>query len=107
MLGLLSFPTWLVHIGSITEWLTAMALFYYVGKRMNNVYLRRMPWVMIPYMLSGLCAIIYHISSDTWNWVNEWQTYLTFIGSCCFAAWAFLLLRSLTANKGTKEVKRG
>ncbi len=108
MIGLLSIPTWIIHFGSVIEWMSAMTLFYFVGRRLHNVWLQRMPLAMIPYLLSGFCALIYHMSYDTWNWINEWQSYLTFLGSCCFALWAFLLLRSITApQKSQKEGRRG
>ncbi|MEI6046040.1 MAG: DUF2499 domain-containing protein [Chloroflexota bacterium] len=115
MIGLLSIPTWIVHLGSIAEWSVAMLLFYLLGRKLNNVWLRRMPLVMIPYMLSGLCAIIYHITIDEWKAINVAQSYLTLIGSCCFALWAFLFLRSIEAElkqkprqtPQKKEVQRG
>lgn len=53
---------------------------------------------MLPYGLSGLCAIAYHISYDTINFFSDVQAYLTFAGSCAFALWAFLMLRDLTAR---------
>ncbi len=98
MIGLLSIPTWIVHLGSVLEWATAMLLFWLAGRKLNNVWLKRMPLAMIPFMLSGWCAIIYHISYDQWDWINQIQAYLTFTGSCCFALWAFLFFRSLTAK---------
>lgn len=114
MIGLLSIPTWIIHISSVLEWGVAMLLFYVVGRKLNNVWLRRMPLAMVPYMLSGVCAIAYHITEDEWDGFNTAQSYLTLAGSTCFAIWAFLLLRSLTeakakANTRTihKEGRRG
>ncbi len=76
-----------------------MLFFYMVGRKLDSVWLRRMPLAMIPYMLSGVCAIIYHVSADEWAGFNTAQSYLTFTGSCCFALWAFLFLRDLTEKK--------
>lgn len=95
MLGLMSVPTWLVHLSGVAEWLLAMLLFWTLGRKLNNVWLKRMPLAMLPYMLSGWCAIAYHITYDSWEGLNVAQGFLTFLGSCCFALWAFLLLRSL------------
>ena len=105
MIGLLSIPTWIIHISSVAEWGLAMWLFWRVGQRLKNVWLRRMTLAMVPYMLSGWCAIVYHISYDEWGWLNDVQAYLTFAGSCCFSLWAFLLLRDLTRRQ--KAVRRG
>jgi hypothetical protein len=104
MIGLLSIPTWIIHISSVIEWGLAMLLFLVVGRKLNNVWLRRMPVAMVPYMLSGLCAIAYHMSEDEWEWLNSAQSYLTLTGSCCFALWAFLLLRSLTEAKSKAKL---
>ncbi|HEX2910788.1 MAG TPA: DUF2499 domain-containing protein [Chloroflexia bacterium] len=99
MIGLLSIPTWIIHFSSVIEWALAMLLFWQVGRKLHNIWLQRMSFVMIPYMLSGWCAIIYHMSADEWGWLNDTQAYLTFAGSSCFALWAFLVLRSLTNSK--------
>ncbi len=103
MIGLLSVPTWIIHIGSIVEWVVAMWLFWKVGRKLNNVWLKRMPLVMLPYGISGLCAIAYHISYDQWDGFSVAQTWLTFFGSCCFALWAFMLLRSLPPRKPVRK----
>ncbi len=114
MIGLLSVPNWIIHISSVLEWALAMWLFWLVGKKTGNIWFKRMALAMLPYMLSGWCAIIYHIGYDEWAWLNDVQAYLTFTGSCCFTLWAFLLLRSVTARqkaveagRARKEARRG
>lgn len=79
-----------------------MLLFWLVGRKLNNIWLKRMPLAMIPYTLSGFCALIYHVTLDEWEWLSEVQAYLTFSGSCCFALWAFLLLRDVTKQHQSK-----
>lgn len=61
---------------------------------------------MLPYGLSGLCAIAFHISYDTINFFSDAQAYLTFAGSCAFALWAFLILRDLTAQLPQKSAAK-
>ncbi len=110
MIGLLSVPTWLIHISSVVEWGVAMLLFWLVGRKLNNIWLRRMPLAMLPYMLSGWCALIYHMSLDEWGWLNDIQAYLTFSGSCCFCIWAWLLLKDVEKQsrlRSEKAVRRG
>jgi len=102
MIGLLSIPTWIIHLSSVFEWGLAMVFFYLVGRKLDNVWLRRMTLAMLPYMLSGFCALAYHISLDEWTLLETAQSYLTFAGSCCFALWAFLMLRSLTEAKAAR-----
>lgn len=99
MIGLLSIPTWIIHFGSVIEWGVAMGLFYMVGRYKGNVWFKRMPLFMLPYGLSGLCAIAFHLTEDTATFFNDAQAYLTLTGSCAFAAWAWLLLRDLTKVK--------
>ncbi|MZP31295.1 DUF2499 domain-containing protein [Heliobacterium undosum] len=93
--GFLSLPTWFVHIASLIEWAIAVVLVYQLGQRLNQVWLQRLPWAMIPYMLSGVCAIWYHVTYDTQQWLSDAQSYLTFLGSTAFGVWAFFFLRSL------------
>ncbi|MBM7866472.1 DUF2499 domain-containing protein [Heliobacterium gestii] len=93
--GFLSLPTWVVHIASLVEWAVAIVFVYRLGQRLHQVWIQRLPWVMIPYMLSGFCAIWYHLTYDTQTWLSDAQSYLTFIGSTSFGVWAFFFLRSL------------
>jgi hypothetical protein len=60
---------------------------------------------MIPYMLSGWCAIAYHITYDTMEVLNLVQAILTFAGSCAFALWSFLFFRDLK-NSPLPKLKR-
>ncbi|WP_170270298.1 DUF2499 domain-containing protein [Heliorestis acidaminivorans] len=99
----LSLPTWIVHFASLIEWGIAMLFFYMIGKKSDNIWFRRMPLAMIPYLLSGFFAIFYHLTHDTVQWLSDIQGYLTFLGSLCFALWGYLYLRSLTG----RYVKRG
>ncbi len=103
MIGLLSIPTWIIHFGSVIEWGVAMALFYMVGRYKGNVWFKQMPLFMLPYGLSGLCAIAFHLTEDTATFFNDAQAYLTLTGSCAFALWAWLLLRDLTKVKAQKS----
>ena len=101
---ILSLPTWIIHFGSVAEWGLAMLLFYSVGRKFDNVWLRRFPAFMLPYFVSGICAILFHVTDDTWLFFEVVQKYLTFLGSCCFALWGYMLLRSLTPTpKGRKR----
>ena len=77
-----------------------MGLFYMVGRYKGNVWFKRMPLFMLPYGLSGFCAIAFHLTEDTATFFNDAQAYLTLMGSCAFAVWAWLLLRDLTKVKG-------
>jgi hypothetical protein len=103
MLDFMSIPTWIVHLSGVAEWFLAMWLFWVLGRKLNNKWLKLMPLFMLPYMLSGWCAIAYHITYDTWEIFNQIQAILTFAGSCAFALWAFLLLRDLPK---TPKLKR-
>ncbi|MBC9786354.1 DUF2499 domain-containing protein [Heliobacterium chlorum] len=94
MLGLLSLPTWFVHFASLIEWAMAIYFIYMIGQKLNNIWLKRMPWAMLPYMLSGVCAIWYHFTYDTVGWLSDAQSYLTFLGSACFGVWGYFFLRS-------------
>jgi len=56
----LSFPTWMVHISSLIEWLAAMGLVWRYADVSGNPRWKGLTWGMLPFHSSGLCAVTYH-----------------------------------------------
>jgi len=56
----LSFPTWMVHISSLIEWLAAMGLVWRYSEVSGNPRWKGLTWGMLPFHSSGLCAVTYH-----------------------------------------------
>lgn len=68
---LLSLPTWLIHILTISEWFTAMLLFYRDGHRIQRLELKRFALCVIPHLFGGLC--IYRRPPETRSHQSRWE----------------------------------
>ncbi|PIO47301.1 MAG: hypothetical protein CMR00_11030 [[Chlorobium] sp. 445] len=68
---LLSFPTWVVHISSMVEWVVASILLYRYGKFIGRKDIERFALLMLPHWSGGMCVIIYHLTGDSVEfWLN-------------------------------------
>jgi len=56
----LSFPTWLIHVSSLVEWLASMALVWQWGEHTGNPRWKGLTWGMIPLHTSGIVACTFH-----------------------------------------------
>lgn len=60
-LNALSFPTWMVHVSSLIEWLAAMVLVWRYAAVSGIEQWKGLTWGMLPLHTSGLCACTFHI----------------------------------------------
>ncbi|EPS69478.1 hypothetical protein M569_05288, partial [Genlisea aurea] len=56
----LSLPTWAVHVSSVVEWATAMALVWQYGERSGYESWKGLSWGMVPLLGGALCACTWH-----------------------------------------------
>uniref|UniRef100_A0A0E0IJ89 Uncharacterized protein n=1 Tax=Oryza nivara TaxID=4536 RepID=A0A0E0IJ89_ORYNI len=56
----LSLPTWAVHISSVAEWVTAMALVWDYGERTGLQGWKGLSWGMVPLLGGAMCACTWH-----------------------------------------------
>ncbi|CAN0292458.1 unnamed protein product [Pylaiella littoralis] len=88
----LSFPTWMVHVSSLIEWLAAMT---YIWSRFADVSglqeWKGLTWGMLPLHTSGLIACTYHIFYNSPELISlvAMQAGLTCFGNAtmAFATW--------------------
>lgn len=78
---LLSWPTWLIHLLTVTEWGTAMWLFWRQGQLLGRRELRVFALCMTPHLFAGLSILLFHASTDTQRWLIELSRTLSFSGS--------------------------
>lgn len=87
----LSFPTWIVHVSSLLEWLAAMGLVWQYGVSTGRPQWKGLVWGMLPLHTSGICACTYHIfyNSSSLNGLVALQAALTCFGNAtmAFATW--------------------
>ncbi|MDW8465050.1 MAG: DUF3593 domain-containing protein [Chloroherpetonaceae bacterium] len=80
---LLSFPTWVVHISSMVEWLAAAVLLHQYGKAVGRKDIEQFAWLMLPHWTGGLCVIIYHLTTDSVEFWLDASKVVNLVGSIC------------------------
>ncbi|MBB1073348.1 DUF3593 domain-containing protein [Rhodoferax sp. 4810] len=78
---LLSFPTWCIHLLTVTEWLVAIRLFYQYGLKIQQPALCQLAYSMVPHLIAGGLILLFHASGDQWTLVLNVARVLTFCGS--------------------------
>ncbi|PXF41372.1 Ycf49-like protein [Gracilariopsis chorda] len=83
----LSFPTWIIHVSSLVEWLVAMGLVWEYSERSRNERWKGLTWGMVPLHTSGICACTYHLfyNAPSLSVLVLLQAALTFVGNCSMA----------------------
>ena len=91
----LSFPTWLIHISSIIEWIFAIFVINKISQfKKYNVFF----WLciaMIPNLIGGMCAITWHIydNQNSLYGLVTLQGLFTFIGNSTLAMASFTIFK--------------
>ncbi|GFP86471.1 ycf49-like protein [Phtheirospermum japonicum] len=87
----LSLPTWAVHVSSVVEWATAMALVWQYGEKSGYESWKGLSWGMVPLLGGALCACTWHFfyNSESLEVLVALQAALTVIGNVtmCIAAY--------------------
>lgn len=87
----LSIPTWIIHISSVVEWLTAIWLVWTYGEVTKNQNWRWFALAMLPALVSAMCAITWHFfdNSPQLEWLVTLQATMTVVGNTTvwIAAW--------------------
>jgi len=92
---LLSIPTWIIHLLTVSEWLAALLLIHRYGVRIGRPGLRLFALAMLPHLVGGLLVLAFHASGDRLDGLLDTARLFTFFGSLCLlAATLWLLLRS-------------
>ncbi|ESQ15302.1 MAG: DUF3593 domain-containing protein [Thiohalocapsa sp. PB-PSB1] len=61
---LLSLPTWIIHLLTVSEWFAAILFIHRYGSRAQRPQLRWFAYAMIPHLCAGLMLLGFHASSD-------------------------------------------
>jgi Protein of unknown function (DUF2499) len=87
----LSLPTWIIHISSVLEWITAMSLIFTYSERFDRPYWRNLSWGMLPALVSAMCACVWHFfdNAPSLEWLVLLQGATTLLGNTtmAIAAW--------------------
>ena len=87
----LSFPTWMVHISSVIEWIAAIVLVWQFAEITGWGAWRSLSWAMLPALVSAMCACTWHFfdNAPVLEWLVTVQAAMTLLGNVtlCGAAW--------------------
>ena len=91
---LLSLPTWIIHLLTVSEWLAAILLIRRYALRIGRPGLRIFAYAMLPHLAAGLLVLAFHASGDRATGLLTASRLMTFLGSLCLLAATLLLLRT-------------
>ncbi|SDX32784.1 Protein of unknown function [Allochromatium warmingii] len=94
---LLSGPTWIIHLLTVSEWAIAMGIFWRYGQVLQRAELQIFALCMGPHLLSGLLILGFHFSGDTMRSLLELSRLTNCIGSLLLLAATATLLPALRA----------
>jgi hypothetical protein len=87
----LSIPTWVIHVSSVIEWITAIWLIWLYAEASGNLAWRSLSFGMLPALVSAMCACTWHLFDNTvaLEWLVTLQAATTLIGNItmCLAGW--------------------
>ncbi|XP_058215391.1 uncharacterized protein LOC131326576 isoform X2 [Rhododendron vialii] len=92
----LSLPTWAIHVSSVVEWITAMALVWQYGEKSGNESWKGLSWGMVPLLGGAFCACTWHFfyNSEALQILVALQAALTVIGNATMCIAAFRIYKS-------------
>ncbi|XP_068317065.1 uncharacterized protein [Pyrus communis] len=101
----LSLPTWAIHVSSVVEWITAMALVWQYGEKSGFESWKGLSWgclmVYVPLLGGALCACTWHFfyNSESLEVLVALQAALTVIGNATMCIAAYRIYRSSERSK--------
>ncbi|XP_031258225.1 LOW QUALITY PROTEIN: uncharacterized protein LOC116116259 [Pistacia vera] len=92
----LSLPTWVVHVSSVVEWITAMALVWQYGEKSEYEAWKGLSWGMVPLLGEAFCACTWHFfyNSESLEVLVALQAAFTVIGNATMCNAAFQIYKS-------------
>ncbi|OKH18575.1 DUF2499 domain-containing protein [[Limnothrix rosea] IAM M-220] len=101
----LSFPTWMVHVSSVLEWIMAIWLIYTYGQLTDDKSWTALSWGMLPSLVSAMCACTWHFfdNAESLEWLVTTQAATTVIGNITLCLGAWWVWRSPKIDNSTAE----
>jgi hypothetical protein len=91
---LLSLPTAIIHLLTVSEWLAAVLLLRRYAIVAGFPRLRVFAYAMLPHLVAGLLVLSFHASGDRAQWLLEGSRLMTFLGSLSLLCATLLMLRT-------------
>ncbi|KAL2630195.1 hypothetical protein R1flu_014881 [Riccia fluitans] len=100
----LSLPTWIIHVASVAEWVTAMSLVWKYGDTPGKSAWKGLTWGMVPLLGGAMCACTWHFfyNAPSLEVLVVLQAFLTVVGN--FTMWiaAYRIWRSSQEKASVK-----
>ncbi len=100
----LSIPTWMIHVASVVEWITAIWLIWTYSEVTGNKAWRLLSLAMLPALVSAMCACTWHFfdNAPDLEWLVMLQAWTTVLGNFTLwgAAWWIWRTAQLTRPVG-------
>ncbi|XP_039136913.1 ycf49-like protein [Dioscorea cayenensis subsp. rotundata] len=92
----LSLPTWIIHISSVVEWITAMVLVWEYGEKSGFEAWKGLSWGMVPLLGGAMCACTWHFfyNSESLDILVALQGMLTVVGNLTMCIAAYRIFKS-------------
>ncbi|XP_010242164.1 PREDICTED: uncharacterized protein LOC104586574 [Nelumbo nucifera] len=92
----LSLPTWAIHVSSVVEWITAMALVWQYGEKSEYESWKGFSWGMVPLLGGVFCVCTWHFfyHSESLEVLVALQAALTVVGNFTMCIAAFHIYNS-------------
>ncbi|XP_022944188.1 uncharacterized protein LOC111448709 [Cucurbita moschata] len=92
----LSLPTWAIHVSSVVEWITAMALVWQYGEKSGDESWKGLSWGMVPLLGGAFCACTWHFfyNSESLEVLVALQAILTAVGNATMCIAAFRIYKA-------------
>ncbi|MBK5968503.1 MULTISPECIES: DUF3593 domain-containing protein [Thiorhodovibrio] len=97
---LLSLPTAIIHLLTVSEWLAALLFFHRYAVVAGFPQVRRFAYAMLPHLAAGLMVLSFHASGDRAHWLLEGARLMTFLGSLALLSATFLMVRTERVRVG-------
>ncbi|MDY6785362.1 MAG: DUF2499 domain-containing protein [Cyanobacteriota bacterium] len=109
----LSFPTWIIHISSVIEWMAAIVLIWRYGQLRGDRAWYGLSFAMLPALVSAMCACTWHFfeNADSLKGLVTLQAAMTVVGNstlCLAAGWIWYAsreTRNMSESQTTVEAK--
>jgi hypothetical protein len=91
----LSWPTWIIHISSILEWIAAIGLIWRYGEVTGHPPWQNLAWSMLPALIGAMAVVTWHYfdNSPTLAWLGNIQAAMTFLGNTTLMMAGYTLYR--------------
>ncbi|KAG6556026.1 hypothetical protein Mapa_001966 [Marchantia paleacea] len=98
----LSLPTWVIHVASVAEWVTAMVLVWKYGDMPGKSSWKGLTWGMVPLLGGAMCACTWHFfyNDPSLEVLVVLQAFLTVVGNCTMWAAAYRIWKA-SQEKGS------